>query len=100
MCSCHLLHRDQSLFLASYRRTGPRPLSRTGFYSFVEDWDRSSGAAGQEAQIIYEILIQPTDNKYIYEGHLVTRKATFSDPTLSIKERTEFTFRKYFFKSS
>ena len=66
VCSCHLLHRDQRLFLASYRRTGPRPLSRTGFYSFVEDWDRSSGAAGEDSQIIYEKrLIQPTDNKYL-----------------------------------
>ena len=65
VCSCHLLHRDQRLFLASYRRTGPRPLSRTGFYSFVEDWDRSSGAAGEKSQIICDRLIQLTDNKYL-----------------------------------
>lgn len=63
ICSCYFLHRGQSHFMASYRRTGPRPLSASGFYSFVEDWDRCSGAA----------------------GHLVCRRAEFSDQAISVK---------------
>ena len=49
--------------MSSYRRSGPRPLSASGFYSFVEDWDRCSGAA----------------------GHLVCRQAEFSDQAISVK---------------
>ena len=63
ICSCYFLHRGQSHFMASYRRSGPRPLSASGFYSFVEDWDRCSGAA----------------------GHLVCRQAEFSDQAISVK---------------
>ena len=63
ICSCYFLHRGQSHFMASYRRSGPRPLSASGFYSFVEDWDRCSGAA----------------------GHMVCRQAEFSDQAISVK---------------
>ena len=51
--------------MKAYRRPGPRPLSRSGFYSFVEDWDRSSGA----------------------QGHNICRKAEFSDQKLIIDDR-------------
>ena len=63
ICSCYFLHRGQTHFMASYRRTGPRPLSASGFYSFVEDWDRCSGAS----------------------GHLVCRQAEFTDQAISVK---------------
>ena len=36
ICSCYFTHQGLNHFLASYRRTGPRPLTRNGFYSFVE----------------------------------------------------------------
>jgi len=65
ICSCFFLHRGQTHFMASYRRTGPRPLSASGFYSFVEDWDRCSGA----------------------EGHLVCRMAEFTEQQISVKGR-------------
>jgi len=65
ICSCYFTHQGLNHFLASYRRTGPRPLSRNGFYSFVEDWDRSGGA----------------------EGHLTCRRATFSKQSLRIKDK-------------
>jgi len=51
--------------MATYRRPGPRPLNRNGFYSFVEDWDRSSGA----------------------QGHKICRKAEFMDQKLIIEDR-------------
>ena len=64
ICSCHYILRGQEHFMASFRRTGPRPLSEEGFYSFVEDWDRCPGA----------------------QGHLTCRRALFQDQTLSIEE--------------
>ena len=63
ICSCFFLHQGQTHFMASYRRTGPRPLSTSGFYSFVEDWDRCTGAA----------------------GHLACRMAEFTDQQISVK---------------
>jgi len=48
-CSCSYLHHGVWHNMASFRRTGPRPLSQTGFYSFVEDWNRCQGAAGHTA---------------------------------------------------
>ena len=33
-------------FMAEYERTGADPVGTGGFYSFVEDWDRSNGAEG------------------------------------------------------
>ena len=63
ICSCFFLHRGQTHFMASYRRTGPRPLSASGFYSFVEDWDRCSGA----------------------EGHRLCRMAEFTEQQISVK---------------
>ena len=65
ICSCHFVHQGEKHFMASYRRTGPRPLNRHGFYSFVEDWDRGSGA----------------------EGHTVCRRAEFMDQKLVISDR-------------
>ena len=62
-CSCRLILRGQEHIMATYKRPGPRPLSRNGFYSFVEDWDRSCGV----------------------EGHLVCRKAEFGGQTVSIE---------------
>ena len=51
--------------MASYRRKGPRPLDRNGFYSFAEDWDWSRGA----------------------EGHNICRNAEFMDQKLVIDDR-------------
>ena len=34
-----------TLFL-SFFIVGPRPLEKDGFHSFIEDWNRSTGAAG------------------------------------------------------
>lgn len=45
--SCWYELDGQRHFLASYKRhSSVKPLSPTGFYSFVEDWDRSVGAKG------------------------------------------------------
>ena len=42
---------DQLHFMASYRRSGDTcPLSDSGFYSFVEDWDRSKEANGYQVR--------------------------------------------------
>ena len=65
VCSCHIEYRGDTHFMASYRRPGPRPLNRNGFYSFVEDWDRSKGA----------------------QGHMVCRKAEFLNQKLVINDR-------------
>ena len=64
VCSCHYLLRGQQHLMARFRRAGPRPLNRKGFYSFVEDWDRCSGAS----------------------GHLACREAQFRDQRLTMEE--------------
>ena len=60
VCSCHYTLRGERHLMATYRRTGPRPLNQRGFYSFVEDWDRCPGAAGhltcREAQFLAQRL--------------------------------------------
>lgn len=52
-CSCWYKRsserNDQLHFMATYRRSGDTcPLSNSGFYSFVEDWDRSKEANGYQ----------------------------------------------------
>ena len=64
VCSCHYILRGEEHLMATFRRTGPRPLNRNGFYSFVEDWDRGSGAA----------------------GHLTCRQAQFQNQRLTMQE--------------
>ena len=64
-CSCWYSRssedNNQLHFMSTYRRQGDRcPLSDSGFYSFVEDWDRCSMA----------------------EGHLTRRCAVFSSPEI------------------
>merc|ERR1719414_1368363 len=51
LCSCwykRSSEKDDNLhFMATYRRLGDLcPLSDSGFYSFVEDWDRSKNSEG------------------------------------------------------
>ena len=65
VCSCHYILRGEENFMATFRRTGPPPLNRRGFYSFVEDWDRCSGAV----------------------GHLTCRQAHFLDQRITIEEQ-------------
>jgi len=72
--SCYIIYRDEKIFMSSYKRKGSRPLNRSGFYSFVEDWDRCKGTI----------------------GHLTCRKAEFSDPSISIKG-TEVKLKKAVF---
>lgn len=50
-CSCWVeTAGGERHFMATFRRTAAaRPLSAGGFYSFVEDWDRSPGARGHLA---------------------------------------------------
>ena len=64
LCSCHYILRAEEHLMATFRRTGARPLGRQGFYSFVEDWDRCPGA----------------------EGHLTCRQAQFRDQRLTLEE--------------
>jgi len=64
-CSCYFIHQGETHFMAAYRRPGQRPLNRNGFYSFVEDWDRSSRA----------------------QGHNTCRRAEFRDQKLIIDDR-------------
>ena len=45
-CGCWFSHHGVRHHMATFRRRGDRPLSGTGFYSFVEDWDRCQGAEG------------------------------------------------------
>ena len=65
LCSCwykRSSEKDDNLhFIATYRRQGDLcPLSDTGFYSFVEDWDRSKNS----------------------EGYLIRRCAAFTSPEI------------------
>ena len=48
ICTCHFSKQDDpEQLMASFRRTSEQaPLNAGGFYSFVEDWDRSPGAEG------------------------------------------------------
>ena len=48
LVTCSYLYKGERRNMATYRRPGPRPLSRSGFYSFVEDWDRAPGAEGHK----------------------------------------------------
>ena len=48
LVKCSYLYNGERRNMATYRRPGPRPLSRSGFYSFVEDWDRAPGAEGHK----------------------------------------------------
>jgi len=50
MCSCHYTYKDETFFMATYKRKGARPLKSTGFYSFVEDWDRQCDSIGHYIQ--------------------------------------------------
>ena len=34
------------MVLDLFPKLGPRPLEKDGFHSFIEDWNRSTGAAG------------------------------------------------------
>jgi hypothetical protein len=61
--SCSFRLRGEEHQMATYRRAGPRPLATSGFYSFVEDWERGPGA----------------------EGHAVCRRAEFSDQKLVLE---------------
>jgi hypothetical protein len=47
-CSCWFQLGDggKQLMATYMRKSSQRPLNRNGFYSFVEDWDRSCGAKG------------------------------------------------------
>ena len=64
-CSCYYKRYSEENsklhFMATYRRQGEEcPLSDSGFYSFVEDWNRGSNA----------------------EGYLVRRCAVFTSPEI------------------
>jgi len=58
--------------MATYRRKGDRPLSQGGFYSFVEDWARHSGA----------------------NGHSVCRKADFRNQRLILDKKKTYRLSK------
>ena len=72
LVSCHYLYKGERRRMATYRRSGPRPLSRTGFYSFVEDWERGPGA----------------------EGHKVCRRAEFFGQTVTIDKGSPLALSK------
>ena len=72
-CKCEVEHKRGTFQMATFQRTSKqRPLNLNGFYSFVEDYDRSSGAA----------------------GHEITRKAAFANPRLNGIPLTEAKFTK------
>lgn len=52
--------KKKNVLIAEYARRGINPLSYNGFYSFIEDWDRTLGT----------------------EGHLIQRSAEFLTPQL------------------
>ena len=57
--SCTVFHRGSEHFMAAFKRESrERPFSPGGFYSFIEDWDRTQRA----------------------QGHLRRRRAEFIDP--------------------
>lgn len=43
---CTVETESECFNMATFRRKGPRPLEKDGFHSFIEDWNRSTGAAG------------------------------------------------------
>ena len=48
LVTCSYFYKGERREMATYRRPGSRPLSRNGFYSFVEDWERGAGAEGHK----------------------------------------------------
>ena len=79
-CSCFYTRssEDNSInhFMATYRRQGEIcPLSDSGFYSFVEDWDRSSTAEGFRLRRC-AVFTNPT---FEYGGHCNILKGTDCD---------------------
>lgn len=72
-CSCFVQSRSEEHFLASFRRTSrQKPLCPGGFYSFIEDWNRSCGAT----------------------GHKIRRKAEFIRPTFVGKDGSKRPLKK------
>ena len=46
-CECSIIHQGQEELMAILMRPGStNPLNKTGFYSFIEDWDRCEHAEG------------------------------------------------------
>ena len=58
--SCHVYHRGEAYFMSKYRRKGR--IDPSGFWSFVEDWHTKPG------------------------GHLLGRRAEFSNPTVTLHD--------------
>lgn len=52
---------EDEYFIATFKRRGQNPIAPGGFYSFIEDYDRTDFA----------------------QGYLHLRSATFSEPTLT-----------------
>jgi len=72
--ACFYMYKNSGTwnFMAEYERTGADPVGTGGFYSFVEDWDRSNGA----------------------EGNLIQRRATFKNPMINDYDITDVSFTK------
>ena len=73
LVTCSYFYKGERREMATYRRPGPsRPLSRNGFYSFVEDWERGAGAEGHKVCRRAEFFGQKV--KHLKEMHLFATK--------------------------
>merc|ERR1712157_642356 len=61
--------KPRNMLMAQYTRTGKNLLNHNGFYSFIEDWNRSPGTTGYLAQRSAEfkdaVLRTKGNKKYI-----------------------------------
>merc|ERR1712150_266306 len=70
-CSCwfRLGAEGEKQLMATFdRRSYERPLSTGGFYSFVEDWDRSRGACGHSARRMAEFSNATVNGRALNEA--------------------------------
>lgn len=76
-CSCwyRLAGENDWNFVATYNRDGSPPLNHSGFYSFIEDWERHEYS----------------------KGHCLRRSADFSGPTLITKNGDKILFKEAMF---
>lgn len=80
-CSCWLslgAKSEKQLMATFERRSRERPLSAGGFYSFVEDWDRSRDACGHSARRLAEFSSATVNGRALNEARF-TKVETDAD---------------------
>ena len=79
-CSCNISLNGTNHFMSMVKRNvdGGPLLNKTGFYSFVEDWDRSKGAKGYKS-LRKAIFLNPKLNGEFIPNAKFTKVETGSD---------------------